>query len=63
MQLGYGPEDQEKGKATRGQLKWDAVLADTQAAYEAAKPAGKVAIIGCCFGGLIGPHRVVQVEC
>lgn len=53
MQLGYGPEDQEKGKATRGQLKWDAVLADTQAAYEAAKSAGKVAIIGYCFGGSV----------
>jgi carboxymethylenebutenolidase len=53
MQLGYGPEDQEKGKATRGQLKWDAVLADVEAAHKAAKEAGKVAIIGYCFGGSV----------
>jgi carboxymethylenebutenolidase len=53
MELGYGPEDQEKGKNTRAQLKWDAVLADVQACHDAVKGEGKVAIIGYCFGGSV----------
>ena len=53
MQLGYGPEDQEKGKTTRAALKWDAVLADVQASHDAVKGEGKVAIIGYCFGGSV----------
>jgi len=53
LELGYGPEDQEKGKNTRQQLKWDAVLADTQASRDAVADAGKVGIVGFCFGGSV----------
>lgn len=53
IQLGYGPEDQEKGKTTRAQLKWDQVLADVQAAHDAVKDVGKVGIVGFCFGGSV----------
>jgi carboxymethylenebutenolidase len=53
MELGYDPESQETGKSTRGQLNWDDSLADTQAAAEAVRDVGKVAIIGYCFGGSI----------
>ena len=53
MELGYGPEDQEKGRNTRQQLKWDQVLADTQAARDAVADAGKVGIVGYCFGGSV----------
>lgn len=53
MELGYGPEDQEKGKNARAQLKWDGVLADTQAARDAVAGAGKVGIVGFCFGGSV----------
>ena len=53
MELGYDPASQEIGKSTRGQLNWDDSLADTQAASEAVRDSGKVAIIGYCFGGSI----------
>ena len=53
MELGYGPEDQEKGRNTRQQLKWDQVLADTQAARDAVADVGKVGIVGFCFGGSV----------
>lgn len=53
IQLGYGPEDQEKGRNTRAGLKWDDVLADVTAAQAAVKDAGKTAIVGYCFGGSV----------
>jgi carboxymethylenebutenolidase len=53
MELGYDPESQETGKSTRGQLNWDDSLADAQAAADAVRDAGKVAIIGYCFGGSV----------
>ena len=53
MELGYDPESQETGKGTRGQLNWDDTLADAQAAAEAVRESGKVAIIGYCFGGSV----------
>ena len=53
LELGYGPEDQEKGKNTRQGLKWEGVLADTQASRDAVADAGKVGIVGYCFGGSV----------
>jgi carboxymethylenebutenolidase len=53
MELGYDPESQESGKSTRGKLNWDDSLADAQAAADAVRDAGKVAIIGYCFGGSV----------
>jgi carboxymethylenebutenolidase len=53
MELGYDPESQETGKSTRGKLNWDDSLADAQAAADAVRDAGKVAIIGYCFGGSV----------
>lgn len=54
LELGYTPEDQEKGKSTRAKLEWDGALADARAAADAIKgDAGKVAIIGYCYGGSV----------
>lgn len=53
IEIGYGPEDQEKGKNTRSQLKWDDVLKDVAAAHEALRSVGKVGILGYCFGGSV----------
>jgi carboxymethylenebutenolidase len=54
LELGYSPEDQEKGKTTRAKLNWENSLADSQAAAQSIRDAaGKVAIIGYCFGGSV----------
>jgi len=53
IELGYGAEDQEKGKSVRAQLKWDQVMLDVAAAHEAVQSLGKVGILGYCFGGSV----------
>ncbi len=52
-ELGYGEEDRGKGVALRQKLNWDGILADVAAARDALKSAGKVGIIGYCFGGSV----------
>lgn len=53
LELGYGQEDFGKGRDTRGALKNDGILADVQAAINEAASAGKVGVVGYCFGGAV----------
>lgn len=53
VDLGYSPEDIAKGREIRGKVTNDMALKDTEAAIEAASGAGKVGIVGYCWGGLI----------
>jgi carboxymethylenebutenolidase len=53
IQLGYAGADMDKAKESRAKLKWDEVLADTAAAQDYVKGAGKVGIVGYCFGGSV----------
>jgi carboxymethylenebutenolidase len=53
IEIGYTPEDQEKGRNTRQKLTWEPVLADVQAARDAVADVGKVGIVGYCFGGTV----------
>ena len=53
IQLGYGEADIAKGREIRGKLNWDQILADVQAGIDALKGAGKLGIIGYCFGGSV----------
>ena len=53
VQLGYTPEDIARGRAIRGQCDMDKVLQDLAAAAEVAATAGKVGIVGYCWGGLL----------
>jgi carboxymethylenebutenolidase len=54
-QLGYTEADIAKGREIRGKLSWEQIIADFSAAAEALKSggAGKLAIIGYCFGGSV----------
>lgn len=54
VELGYGPEDMQKGVAlARQQSKMENVLLDVQAAIDSAAAHGRVGIVGYCFGGLV----------
>src|SRR5206468_47693 len=52
IELGYGPEDIEKGRNIRGEVKLDDTLLDLEAAIDQAGKSGlKVGIVGYCWGG------------
>jgi carboxymethylenebutenolidase len=53
VDLGYSPEDIAKGREIRGKVTNDMALKDAEAALKAASSAGKVGIVGYCWGGLI----------
>ena len=54
IELGYTPEDIEAGRAiAMGSLDFEKVLADVAAAGDKARKAGKVGVVGYCFGGRV----------
>ena len=53
VELGYTPEDIAKGREIRGKVTNDMAVKDTEAAVKAASEAGKVGIVGYCWGGLV----------
>ena len=53
VDLGYSPEDIAKGREIRGKVTNDMAMKDAEAALKAVSTAGKVGIVGYCWGGLI----------
>jgi carboxymethylenebutenolidase len=53
VDLGYTPDDIAKGREIRGKVTNDMALKDTEAAIKAAAAAGKVGIVGYCWGGFV----------
>lgn len=53
IELGYVEPDMSRGREIRGKLSWDGALADVKAAADAVKSAGKVAVVGYCYGGSV----------
>jgi carboxymethylenebutenolidase len=65
VQLGYTPEDMQRGsglKAAVEALPSPGVLQDIQAAVDFAASAGKVGIVGYCWGGLLVWRAAEQVR-
>src|SRR3982750_2902856 len=52
VELGYSPDDIAKGRDIRAKVTNDMAMKDVQAAVKAASEAGKVGIVGYCWGGL-----------
>jgi carboxymethylenebutenolidase len=53
LQLGYGPEDMKKAFELYGKLKPETALLDVAAAFKHIESAGKTAVLGFCYGGLM----------
>jgi len=53
VDLGYSPDDMAKGRETRAKVTNDMAVRDAEAAIKAAAPAGKVGIVGYCWGGTV----------
>jgi len=53
FECGYDPKDIETGRAVRGKITLDNLMADTQAAIDLCKQTGKVAVLGYCMGGTV----------
>lgn len=61
VELGYGPPDIEKGRDLRGKIEWDDVLNDVAAAVKAVADAGKVGVVGSCWGGSVAWRAATQL--
>ena len=53
VDLGYTPEDIAKGRELKARTQIDATLLDVAAARNALSAAGKVGIVGYCWGGYV----------
>jgi carboxymethylenebutenolidase len=53
VDIGYTPDDIAKGRELKGRAQVDAALRDVAAARDVAAGAGKVGVIGYCWGGFV----------
>ncbi len=61
VDLGYSPDDMATGMGiARGKLDFALVLADAVAAGKIAASAGKVGIVGYCFGGMVTASAAIN---
>src|SRR3546814_912282 len=51
FEVGYTPDDIQKGRDARAKVPWESAVADMQATVAALKPHGKVGSVGYCWGG------------
>lgn len=62
VQLGYTGEDANRGKTIKQQLTLDNALKDVQAAIAVAAEAGKVGIVGYCWGGTLAWASAARLD-
>ena len=62
IELGYTEDDIAAGRdIARGRLDFKTVLADVAAAGAVAREAGKVGVVGYCYGGLVTAAAAIQL--
>ena len=61
VDLGYSPQDIEKGRDIRARITTDMAMKDSEAAVKAAAAAGKVGIVGYCWGGFVAWMAAAKV--
>ena len=66
LDIGYTPDDIARGRELKGRAQIDAAMRDVAAARDAVASAGKVAVIGYCWGGFVAwmaASRLTGVAC
>jgi len=53
VQLGYGPDDVTRGRAIREKVSLEDALADVEAAAREVAGAGRIGVVGYCWGGTV----------
>ena len=61
LELGYTGDDPKKGIETRGKTELPKTLLDIEASVEAVKAAGKVGVVGYCWGGTLAYATAVNL--
>jgi carboxymethylenebutenolidase len=62
IELGYTDADVAKGRAIREQVGFEQALADVTAALTALREAGKVGIVGYCWGGTVAWLAAARID-
>lgn len=62
LELGYTGDDPKKGMETRGKTELPKTLLDIEAAIEAVRSAGKVGVVGYCWGGTLAYAVAVNLS-
>lgn len=62
VDIGYSAEDIARGRALKARASIDAALRDVAAAREAAASAGRVGVVGYCWGGFIAWMSAARVS-
>jgi len=62
VELGYDAAGIAEGRPFVAKLGWDAPIADIQATVNAARPAGRFAVVGYCWGGSLAFLSAVRVD-
>jgi len=63
FEIGYAPADVETGRATRGKIQLDDMVADIRAAVKALQAEGlKVGVVGYCLGGTLAWLSATRID-
>jgi carboxymethylenebutenolidase len=62
FEVGYKPEDIAKGRELKAKAQIDAALKDVSAARDAVKAAGKVGVVGYCWGGYVAWMAAARLD-
>jgi carboxymethylenebutenolidase len=63
FEIGYTPADVETGRATRGKIQLDDLVADVRAAVKALQAEGlKVGVVGYCLGGTLAWLSATRID-
>ncbi len=62
VELGYSKDDAVTGRELRSKIGWEQVFSDVIAARDHMNGAGKIAVLGYCWGGTIAWRSAGQIE-